>query len=255
MKNPFYDEEFIKKLSIFSKGKVYTIEPLPIISKGLITKRAYSLPYGFYGGFIDKIDYQFLKSISKKFFRLFIYDFENKIDVDFLNKKEVFTYILQVPESIEALYKNMKKNRYRSIKKLINKQKKLNIKVIEGFELFDKFYKSYAKLYSRHHKIFKKESILSLKDYLKLLNVILENNYLGGVLILKLKNYSLLWISGYNEFKNFSVGEFLFYISAKWAIENKLEFLDFGLETTPSVGYIKSSFGTIRYKYNIYFKI
>ncbi|MCS7245869.1 MAG: GNAT family N-acetyltransferase [candidate division WOR-3 bacterium] len=255
MKNPFYDESFIRKLSIFSKGKIYTIYPLPIISKGLIIKRAYSLPYGFYGGFIDSVDNQFLKLISKKFLRLFIYDFENKIDVSFLNKKEVFTYILQIPESLEDLHKNMKKSRYRSIKKLINKQKKLGIEVVEGFELFDKFYISYANLYSRYHKIYKKENILLLKDYLRLLNVVLGNTYLGGILILKLKNYALLWLSGYYEFESFSIGEFLFYISAKWAIENKIEFLDFGLETTSSVGYIKSSFGTIKYRYNVYFKI
>jgi len=255
LKNPFYENLFIEKLCEFSNGKILTIEPIPIIYKNFLIKRAYSLPYGFYGGFKHKVDIQFLKEISKKFFKFYIYDFENKIEnLDFLNKKEVFTYILEVPDSFEKFLKNVSKNRYKSIKKLYNKAKKFNLKVISGFEFFDKFYEAYSNVYKKHHKLFKKENILKLRDFMIILNVLKDEFYLGGIAILKINNYGLLWISGYNKYENFSIGEFLFCCSVNWAIENKLEFLDFGLETTETIGFIKSSFGTIRYKYNVWYK-
>ena len=254
MKNPFCEEEFIKKLAEFSEGKVEFFEPIAIISKGNLIKRGYSLTYGFYGGFKDNVDKTFLKSISKKFFKFYIYDFENKINVEFLKNKKVFTYLLEVPQSIELFFKMISKNRYKSLKKLQNKEKKLNLTIKEGFDFFEKFYESYKIVYSRHHKPFKKENILKLKKYLNLINVFQIDNYLGGILIVKVNNYALLWISGYKKLLNFDMGEFLFLIGVRWAIENKIEFLDFGLETTESVGFIKSSFGAKKYEYNVWFK-
>lgn len=254
MKNPFYDENFIKALCEFSKGKILSLEPIAIIYKGNILKRAYSLPYGFYGGFKDNIDILLLKEYSKKFIKFYVYDFENRIEnVDFLKRKEVFTYILEVPESFEKFLKKVHKNRYKSIKKLYNKAKKYNISVVESLNYFDDFYKLYVKVYSKHHKVFKKDDILKLSSFFSLLNVI-SDKYLGGILIIKLNNYALLWISGYEYFENFSIGEFLFCIGVDWAINNKIEILDLGLETTESVGFIKSSFGAIKYKYNVWFK-
>jgi hypothetical protein len=254
LKNPFYDKEFIEKLADFSEGRVEFFEPIAIISKGNLIKRGYSLTYGFYGGFKDSIDKNFLKSISRNFFKFYIYDFENKINVDFLKNKKVFTYLLEVPQSIEIFFKMVSKNRYKSLKKLQNKEKKLNLTIKEGLNFFEKFYENYRTLYKKHHKVFKKENILKLKNYLNLLNVLQNDNYLGGVLIIKINNYALLWISGYRKLLNFDIGEFLFLISVRWAIENKLEILDFGLETTESVGFIKSSFGTKKYEYNVWFK-
>ncbi|MDT7880164.1 MAG: hypothetical protein RQ990_04870 [Candidatus Hydrothermia bacterium] len=254
MKNPFYEKEFIEKLADFSEGKVEFFEPIAIISKGILIKRGYSLTYGFYGGFKDSIDKNFLKSISRNFFKFYIYDFENRINVDFLKNKTVFTYLLEVPQSIEIFFKMISKNRYKSLKKLQNKEKKLNLTIKEGLNFFEKFYENYRTLYKKHHKVFKKENILKLKNYLNLLNVLQNDNYLGGVLIIKINNYALLWISGYRKLLNFDIGEFLFLISVRWAIENKLELLDFGLETTESVGFIKSSFGTKKYEYNVWFK-
>ena len=254
MKNPFYDKEFIEKLADFSEGRVEFFEPIAIISKGILIKRGYSLTYGFYGGFKDSIDKNFLKSISRNFFKFYIHDFENRINVDFLKNKKVFTYLLEVPQSIEIFFKMVSKNRYKSLKKLQNKEKKLNLTIKEGLNFFEKFYENYKTLYKKHHKVFKKENILKLKNYLNLLNVLQNDNYLGGVLIIKINNYALLWISGYRKLLNFDIGEFLFLISVRWAIENKLEILDFGLETTESVGFIKSSFGTKKYEYNVWFK-
>lgn len=254
MKNPFYDKEFIEKLANFSNGKVEFFEPIVIISKGSVIKRGYSLAYGFYGGFKDNVDMNFLKTISKNFFKFYIYDFENKIHADFLKNKKVFTYILEVPQSIENFFKMVSKNRYKSLKKLQNKEKKLNLTIKEGFDFFEEFYESYKIVYRKHHKIFKKENILKLRNYLNLLNVLQNDIYLGGILIIKIKSYALLWISGYKNLLNFDMGEFLFLISVRWAIENKLEFLDFGLETTEGVGFIKSSFGTRKYEYNVWFK-
>jgi len=254
LKNPFYEKEFIEKLADFSEGKVEFFEPIAIISKGILIKRGYSLTYGFYGGFKDSIDKNFLKSISRNFFKFYIYDFENRINVDFLKNKTVFTYLLEVPQSIEIFFKMISKNRYKSLKKLQNKEKKLNLTIKEGLNFFEKFYENYRTLYKKHHKVFKKENILKLKNYLNLLNVLQNDNYLGGVLIIKINNYALLWISGYRKLLNFDIGEFLFLISVRWAIENKLEILDFGLETTESVGFIKSSFGTKKYEYNVWFK-
>jgi len=254
LKNPFYEKEFIEKLADFSGGKVEFFEPIAIISKGNLIKRGYSLTYGFYGGFKDNVDKIFLKSISRNFFKFYIYDFENKINVDFLKNKKVFTYILEVPNSIENFFKMISKNRYKSLKKLQNKEKRLNLTIKESFDFFEKFYESYKIVYKKHHKIFKKENILKLKKYLNLLNVFQNSNYLGGVLIIKINKYALLWISGYKKLLNFDMGEFLFLISVRWAIENKLELLDFGLETTESIGFIKSSFGTKKYEYNVWFK-
>ncbi|MEO0202683.1 MAG: hypothetical protein ABIL37_03045, partial [candidate division WOR-3 bacterium] len=79
MKNPFYDEEFIKSVCDFSEGEIYSLEPIVIIQKGKIIKRGYSLPYGFYGGFKEEVDIPILRKFSKDFFKFYVYDFENKI--------------------------------------------------------------------------------------------------------------------------------------------------------------------------------
>ncbi len=254
MRNPFNDENFIKKISEFSRGKVYSLKPMPIIYKGFLLKRAYSLPYGFYGGFVDNVDITFLKSTSKKFIRFYIYDFENRIQgIDFLDKKEVYTYILEIPNSFENFLKVIHYKRYRSMRNLYNKAKRYNINIIEGFDYFDEFYRLYEKVYLKHHKILKKSDIMKLSDFLKLINVISET-YIGGLLIIKIKKYALLWLIGYKRYKNFSASEFLFFKAVEWAIDNKIEILDFGLETTEGIGFIKQSFGTIKYKYNVWYK-
>lgn len=254
MKNPFYDEEFIKSVCDFSEGEIYSLEPIVIIQKGKIIKRGYSLPYGFYGGFKEEVDIPILRKFSKDFFKFYVYDFENKIrNVDFLKYKEAYTYILEVPDSFEVFLKKVHKNRYKSIKKLYNKVKKYNITMNESLDYFDDFYKLYVKVYSKHHKTFKKNNILKLSKFLNLINVFYKT-YIGGILILRLGDYALLWISGYERFNNFSTGEFLFCSAVQWAINNKIQILDFGLETTPGIAFIKQSFGTIRYKYSFWFK-
>ncbi len=254
MKNPFKDEHFIKKVAEFSRGRVYSLEPIPIVYKGFLLRRAYSLPYGFYGGFVDNADITFLKSALKKFIRFYIYDFENRIQgIDFMDKKEVYTYILEVPNSFEDFLKAIHYKRYRSMRNLYNRAKRYNVNIVEGFDYFDRFYRLYEKVYSKHHRIIKKYDIIKLSDFLRLINVISET-YIGGLLIIKLKQYALLWLIGYESYKNFSVGEFLLFKAVEWAIDNKIEILDFGLETTESVGFIKQSFGTIKYRYNVWYK-
>ncbi len=244
---PFHRLDFLELLARSVGGKLLYDGNIPFVRKGLLLRRIHSLPFGFYGSFRNEVDYDYLKFLRKRYVRIAISDFNLKIDTENISgyrSEHVRTYVY-----VHGVSKISKKRR-RSLSNTFNKVKRYGISYSISNEHLADFYTLYVK-HSRERKlrVWKFESIVVLKPFLKLLNVFKGNEYLGGLLMIVLDNYCLYWLMGWKRYENFNTSEYMFKLGIDICYEMDVRYVDFGASFTQGVSSFKSSFGAMEHTY------
>ncbi len=246
------DKGFLGALSCAWKGRVAMESPLPLIERGRwFLRRAYSLPFGLYGGFSDNPDYGLLRHLSMKYIRFAVVDFRNRIEpegVPYMHVRTLTTHILPVPDDMDSYMASLKKKRRRSLQNMLNRMRRMGVEMSLSWNWIGSFYEIYRE--TTRSRPIGLSSIKCLRDYAFLVSAVGEGEYLGGVLVLRVEDYALLWLAGWR--KRMQVSEFLYYSAIRVAMEEGIRHLDFGASHTDSVRWFKESMGGIPHTYRVF---
>ncbi len=252
MRPPFYSPEFLQALACSWGGRVVSHEPLPLIEKGFwFLRRAYSLPYGLYGGFVHSPDYDLVRFLSMRYLRFAIVDFGNTMDprmVPYMGVRRLTTHILTIPESMDSYLASLKKKRRRSLQNMMNRMRKLGVEISLSSVWLPDFYEVYRAT-SRSRPL-SMSSIKCMENHTLLVSAVRRGKFLGGVLVLWSGDYALLWLAGWRKVMQLS--EYLYYSSIRVAMERGIRYMDFGASHTQGVRWFKESMGGNPHTYQVF---
>ncbi len=244
--------DFVDAIACAWGGRVVMYEPLPLVEKGAwFLRRAYSLPFGLYGGFLDNPDYNLVRRLSMKYMRFAIVDFQNRMEpeeVPYMRVHNLTTHILTVPENMESYMSSLKKKRRRSLQNMLNRMRKLGVEVSLSWNWLDDFHDVYRR--STRSRPLSISSIRCLRDHSILVSAVRRGRFLGGVLVLRVKDYALLWLAGWK--KQMQISEFLYYSVIEMAAQEGISVLDFGASHTQGVRWFKESMGGKPFPYRVF---
>ena len=255
IENPFSNPQFIDAIARAWGGRVVSYEPIPLVEKGFaFLKRAYSLPFGLYGGFLKgrEVDYLYLRRLSMKYMRLGIVDFAGRLnpqELPFMDHWRVKTHILEVPESMEDYLKGLRKKRRRSLQNMLNRMEKLGISISYSWKWIGHFHRAYSAL-PFVRKPLSLSAIEHLRDFSFLVSAVRGDEFIGGMLVLHVGDYGLLWLAGWR--RGMQLSEFLYFGAIRRAIDSGMHYLDFGASPSEGIEWFKETMGGNPYSYNVF---
>ncbi len=254
IRSPFSSPDFVDAIARAWGGRIVSYKPIPLVEKGSwFLKRAYSLPFGLYGGFVDgEVDYLYLRKLSIKYLRLGIVDFDNRLNPDklpYMSNWSVKTHILPVPDSVEDYLKSLKKKRRRSLQNMLNRMKRLGISISYSRDWIDHFYRAYSTL-PFVRKPLSLSAIEHLRDFSFLVSAVRGDEFIGGMLVLHVGDYGLLWLAGWR--RGMQLSEFLYFGAIRRAIDSGMHYLDFGASPSEGIEWFKETMGGIPHTYRVF---
>ncbi len=250
--SPFSDNrDFIDALACAWGGRVVAYEPLPLVEKGRwFLRRAYSLPFGLYGGFVQEPDYDLVRSMSMKYIRLAIVDFHNRLEPDkvpYMNPRTLTTHVLRIPSSMQEYLSSLRKKRRRSLQNMLNRMRKLDVGISLSRDWMDDFYDIYRA--ATRSRPLSPDSIRCLMKFSFLVSAVRRGRFLGGVLVLRVGDYAMLWLAGWR--RHMQMSEYLYYSAIEVAMDMGARWMDFGASHAEGVMRFKESMGGVPHHYRV----
>lgn len=177
------------------------------------------------------------------------------------NYEERFTYILNLEQEIDDIWKNLKKK----CRNAIRKAEKSNVTIIEGDkkEYLEEYYKMVEDTYKKsnikppismkyYQMVF---DVLYPKKQLKVLFAEYDGKLVAGAIFPYFDNRIYYWDgASYREYNKVAPNNLIQWHLIQWAVENEFKIYDMVGANIPSIAKFKASFGGDMLKYFYVYK-